>query len=47
MAHETSLKHVFYVVATPEKVWEGFVSPDKVRRLRKDGHRFSRFNGRE
>jgi len=26
MAHQAPLKYVFYIAATPEKVWEGFVS---------------------
>jgi len=26
MAHQIPLKYVFYIAATPEKVWEGFVS---------------------
>jgi uncharacterized protein YndB with AHSA1/START domain len=26
MAYEAPLKYVFYIAATPEKVWEGFVS---------------------
>jgi len=26
MAHQAPLKYIFYIAATPEKVWEGFVS---------------------
>jgi hypothetical protein len=33
MTHEAPLKHVSYLVATPEKAWEGFVAPDRIRRL--------------
>ena len=31
MAHQAPLKYVFYIAATPEKVWEGFVSPESNR----------------
>jgi uncharacterized protein YndB with AHSA1/START domain len=31
MAHPTPLKYVFYIAATPEKVWEGFVSRESNR----------------
>jgi hypothetical protein len=31
MAHQTPLKYVFYIAATPEKVWEGFVSRESNR----------------
>jgi hypothetical protein len=31
MAHRTPLKYVFYIAATPEKVWEGFVSRESNR----------------
>jgi len=26
MAHQAPLNYVFYIAATPERVWEGFVS---------------------
>ena len=28
MAHQAPLNYVFYIAATPEKVWAGFVSPE-------------------
>jgi uncharacterized protein YndB with AHSA1/START domain len=28
LAHQPPLNYVFYIAATPEKVWEGFVSPE-------------------
>ena len=31
MAHQTPLKYVFYIAATPEKVWDGFLSPESNR----------------
>jgi uncharacterized protein YndB with AHSA1/START domain len=31
MAHQAPLKYVFYIAATPEKVWEGFVSQESNR----------------
>ena len=31
MAHQAPLNYVFYIAATPEKVWEGFVSPESNR----------------
>jgi uncharacterized protein YndB with AHSA1/START domain len=31
MAHQSPLSYVFYIAATPEKVWEGFVSPESNR----------------
>src|SRR5882757_6086599 len=31
MAHQAQLKYVFYIAATPEKVWEGFVSLESNR----------------
>ena len=31
MAHEAPLRYVFYIAATPEKVWEGFVSQESNR----------------
>ena len=31
MAHQAPLKYVFYIAATPEKVWEGFVSRESNR----------------
>jgi uncharacterized protein YndB with AHSA1/START domain len=31
MAQQAPLKYVFYFAATPEKVWEGFVSPESNR----------------
>ena len=31
MAHQPPLKYVFYIAATPEKVWEGFVSRESIR----------------
>lgn len=31
MALQTPLKYVFYIAATPEKVWEGFLSPEPNR----------------
>ena len=31
MAHQPPLKYVFYIAATPEKVWEGFVSQETNR----------------
>ena len=31
MAHQPPLKYVFYIAATPEKVWEGFISPESNR----------------
>src|SRR5256885_1530402 len=30
-AHQAPLKYVFYIAATPEKVWEGFVSRESNR----------------
>ncbi len=33
MAHQAPLNYVFYIAATPEKVWEGFVSPESNRVL--------------
>jgi uncharacterized protein YndB with AHSA1/START domain len=33
MAHPAPLKFVFYIAVTPEKVWEGFVSPESNRIL--------------
>ena len=33
MAEQTPLHFVFYIAAYPEKVWEGFVSPDSNRVL--------------
>ena len=33
MAHQPPLKYVFYIAATPEKVWEGFVSAESNRIL--------------
>jgi uncharacterized protein YndB with AHSA1/START domain len=31
MPHQAPLKFVFYIAATPEKVWEGFVSQESNR----------------
>jgi uncharacterized protein YndB with AHSA1/START domain len=31
MAHQAPLKYVFYIAATPEKAWEGFVSRESNR----------------
>src|SRR6202051_1969476 len=31
MAHQAPLKYVFYIAATPEKVWEGFLSQESNR----------------
>jgi len=31
MAQPTPLNYVFYIAATPEKVWDGFVSPESNR----------------
>jgi uncharacterized protein YndB with AHSA1/START domain len=31
LADQPPLKYVFYIAATPEKVWEGFVSPESNR----------------
>jgi uncharacterized protein YndB with AHSA1/START domain len=31
MANQAPLSYVFYIAATPEKVWEGFVSPETNR----------------
>jgi uncharacterized protein YndB with AHSA1/START domain len=31
MAEQSPLKFVFYIAATPDKVWEGFVSPESNR----------------
>src|SRR6516162_4940280 len=31
MAPQSPLKYVFYIAAAPEKVWEGFVSPESNR----------------
>jgi len=31
MAHQAPLKYVFYIAATPEKVWQGFVSQESNR----------------
>src|SRR5438105_15081858 len=31
MAHQAPLKYVFYIAATPEKVWEGFVAREPNR----------------
>jgi uncharacterized protein YndB with AHSA1/START domain len=31
MAHHAPLKYIFYIAATPEKVWEGFVSRESNR----------------
>lgn len=33
MAHQAPLHYVFYMAATPEKVWEGFVSQESNRIL--------------
>jgi uncharacterized protein YndB with AHSA1/START domain len=33
MALQAPLNYVFYIAATPEKVWEGFVSPESNRIL--------------
>src|SRR6267378_7054004 len=33
MAHQAPLKYIFYMAATPEKVWEGFVSRESNRIL--------------
>ena len=33
MADQTPLHFVFYIAASPEKVWEGFVSPESNRTL--------------
>jgi uncharacterized protein YndB with AHSA1/START domain len=30
MAHPAPLKYIFYMAATPEKVWEGFVSRESI-----------------
>jgi hypothetical protein len=31
MAHQAPMKYTFYIAATPEKVWEGFVSRESNR----------------
>jgi uncharacterized protein YndB with AHSA1/START domain len=31
MANQAPLSYIFYIAATPEKVWEGFVSPESNR----------------
>ncbi len=31
MAHPAPLNYIFYIAAPPEKVWEGFVSPESNR----------------
>jgi len=31
MAHQPPLKYIFYIAATPEKVWQGFISPESNR----------------
>jgi len=31
MANQAPLKYVFYIAAPPDKVWEGFVSPESNR----------------
>lgn len=31
MAHPEPLTYVFYIAATPEKVWDGFISPESNR----------------
>src|ERR1700730_17451829 len=31
MPHQAPLKYIFYIAATPEKVWEGFVSRESNR----------------
>ena len=31
MAHQAQLKYIFYIAATPERVWEGFVSRESNR----------------
>jgi uncharacterized protein YndB with AHSA1/START domain len=31
MAHQAPLNYIFYIAATPEKVWDGFVSPESNR----------------
>ena len=31
MAHQAPLNYIFYIAATPDKVWEGFVSPESNR----------------
>jgi uncharacterized protein YndB with AHSA1/START domain len=33
MAHQAPLNYIFYIAAKPEKVWEGFVSPESNRIL--------------
>ena len=33
MAEQSALNYVFYIAAKPEKVWEGFVSPESNRIL--------------
>jgi uncharacterized protein YndB with AHSA1/START domain len=33
MPTRAALKYIFYIAATPEKVWEGFVSPESNRIL--------------
>ena len=33
MAHQAPLKYIFYMAATPDKVWEGFVSRESNRIL--------------
>src|ERR1700694_1211485 len=33
MAHQAPLKYTFYFAATPEKVWEGFVSRESNRTI--------------
>src|ERR1700747_2759747 len=33
MAEPVPLQFVFYIAATPEKVWEGFVSPEANRTI--------------
>jgi uncharacterized protein YndB with AHSA1/START domain len=33
MAQKPPLNYVFYIASTPEKVWEGFVSPESNRTI--------------
>jgi uncharacterized protein YndB with AHSA1/START domain len=33
MAHQAQLNYVYYIAAPPERVWEGFVSPESNRIL--------------
>ena len=33
MTQQAPLKYVFYIAATPQKVWEGFVSPESNRTI--------------